>query len=142
LSLLCATANAGLEACSTGGLCYPLPGTPFRGTVCVSAPGNVDCPPGYGAKFSFDQSLVDNRTCSPCACGPTAGACFTQSTVFAGANCTSTGFVFQDDDACRGLSAGMTVPSISLAVQSPCAASGGAPTGLVKGSKPVTVCCQ
>jgi hypothetical protein len=117
---------------------------------CLSHEGDVACSGAYSVKHVFYKNLVDNRTCSPCACdAPTGSTCTALVSAYSDGTCSSlvgTNTVDATKDACFDvLPAGQALlsKSVEAPVYAPgaCQPSGGDITGEVIPTDPTTFCC-
>ena len=149
---VCGGADFG-DSCGDGanGACVELPsGLTLEEDVCIYRAGDATCPSGFSSKRLVGAGLVDNRSCTACACGSLAGDCSWDVGLYGGS------------DACNPGAGGVTIPvpgtcvsasdlasgtgSISLTNPgldpgSACPASGGQPVGDLALDGAITVCC-
>jgi hypothetical protein len=109
-----------------------------------------ECPDDLPDRYEVFQDTTDERTCTPCTCGPpTGGACTTKVGVYADEVCeapagsayvASNGppICFDVPDGAALL--GKTAEEVSSSPGS-CKPSGGEPVGEVVPAQPVTWCC-
>lgn len=122
----------------------PTPGGAFA-RVCIHKNGDVACPSqDYANRFVAYKRTDDTRACTACAATPTGGSCGTAWTT---ANAAQCGAVFLPADKAAGTCYPYPGPvHVSIAGMQPspptCTPSGGAPTGTVTSSEPVTFCCN
>jgi hypothetical protein len=119
----------------------PEPSEPFS-KVCVTRPGDLDCPAPYSDKTLLHTGSDDTRGCADCSCGAAVVA-----------SCGGTVRIY-GDTVCDGAIADLPADGSSCVVVSEpaiavtyipnglCPPSGGGATGEVKPIGPVTVCCK
>lgn len=132
-----------IEATSCGDpnqACFD-PTTTAQGTVCISTPGDVDCPPGsYVDRSVRHLDFSDSRACAGCECSPPAQA-----------ECLDAGVVLYAESE-ADCDAGSPVPSacgpvlsgfmyLSQETASCAAAQPSLPQGEALPTQPVTYCC-
>lgn len=60
----------------------------FDGLVCIAPDDDGSCPPGFSARFEFQEKIRDARTCTPCECGaPVGGSCVADVLLFSDESC-------------------------------------------------------
>ena len=126
--------------CEGAQLCVPLPGAPMAPRPCIFRAGDVACPAAdFTAKHVVYAAADDTRRCTPCTCGPPAGA-VCNATVARG--CGGTDGVSLPA-SCAALSNAFQVELVDAGVPSggACAAAGGAPDGALVPTSPTTLCC-
>ena len=133
--------------CGSGAVCSPIPTAPFNVTQCITAIGALECPAGPYTQRHIDYSgIVDNRSCTACACGAPAGATCTGESweVFGGpGNCAGPTTTFVGPCVLLSSSDGTTasfIPGTPTGTAT-CPASGGAPIGSAAVGEAETVCC-
>jgi hypothetical protein len=118
--------------------------------LCVSHEGDLECSGTYSVRHVFYESLVDNRTCTPCECGaPTGSVCKALVSAFSDGSCSSLIGSYTIDatkTACFDvLPAGQPLGSKSadepVFAPGACPPSGGATIGEVILTDPRTFCC-
>jgi len=87
------TGKATVCEAPTGCACIPVAGSAFKTALCVSSntSGDKPCPAGYSVKYLLGKGFNDNRSCTGCSCGPTAGQTCDSSgaSVACNASCSS-----------------------------------------------------
>lgn len=140
---VCQLAASG-GACEGGGTCAPQPGGDLAAALCIWSAGDHPCP---GGDFT-NKTLVyrgpdaDTRDCTACTCVPPVNAaCTASATVFASGNCATPKAM--TSGACTAVTpAGVqSASAIITLVPGDCTPMGGAPTGDLAGTDPITVCC-
>jgi hypothetical protein len=140
-------------ACALGGdVCAPQAPSGFR--VCVYHGGDVGCSAHgpYQEKHVVYETLLDTRSCSPCACGaPLGSSCAGMVSVFSDDACSSDASLVSDylidaaQSRCVDLGGGPALGSKSATAPtySPgmCSPSGGEPQGSAEPAAPSTLCC-
>jgi len=142
--------NVDAVGCGAGESCAPTPPEGFA--LCLSVAGEgYDCPPEYPDPFVVFDTVDDGRACSLCSCSDPSGAtCSALVSLFTDAACGALLGSFPVssamDNACTDLPPGVGLGSKEavLTVDTPgaCAQSGGAASGELRPSGPVTFCCQ
>lgn len=136
--------RAGSGGCASGESCSPTQiAPPFVGASCIWRDGEEDCPSGFEQRHVFATGLVDNRSCSPCACGTPNVSCEATTTIYGDALCSDAVEIVSNNAMC----AVNAPPGVALTVEitsaGSCAASGGEPSGSVDLDGDVTtVCCR
>ncbi len=129
--------------CASTSVCVQRPQSPFEGTLCVFAAGDIPCPAeGYAAsRRVFYGGHNDARTCTACACAATA--CSPGMAAFYPLMmCGGSARLFSvPTSACTDL--GGSVASWSYSPGLPiCEVTGASsPTGNCSPAMPTTVCC-
>ncbi|MBK8941224.1 MAG: hypothetical protein IPM79_27345 [Polyangiaceae bacterium] len=114
---------------------------------CLALPGAVDCPTSRPERLVAYGAGDDQRACTPCTCEVIA-------------SCSGGGVLFHDNDDCTNDAPPLAVSAAScvdvsslmdgntgagerlaMVLDATCAASGGAPSGAVLATEPVTYCC-
>jgi len=147
-ALVCGGTEAG-GGCGDSADCVPRPASPYDPQWCIMASGVQACPaPGvYSDQHILYGGLLDGRGCTACVCGAKTGAdCSGETLAYTpetNLNCTGTPQHVSHSVACVDMNG--NVGSYHFAPGSPtggaCAVSGGAPTGAVTGTGPMTICC-
>lgn len=159
---LCRSRSADQLSCADSSQrCVPKVGTGFASGVCVYKAGDHSCPAGdYSNKVVLYMDAADDRACTACTCGTLSGTfkCGGLFTQFSNDSCNDgSGQVIEtlalsaDQERCArvdsfpsngpgplGLMLTLDVEGLD---EASCPASGGAPTGAVRGADPVTLCC-
>src|SRR6185437_15308597 len=141
---LACSGGSNATGCNAGQVCAPVPPTPFVSGACVWASGDMGCPTGFTNKHTFESSVTDTRSCSPCACGAGMGSCTGTTTVFTDALCMSTTTLTVPNDGSCTNAGGITGGSaqVSTMGSGSCPTSGGQPVGTItEGPTTTTVCC-
>jgi hypothetical protein len=120
--------------------------------MCVYQRGDLPCNvEPFAAKHLFFRTHDDQRTCSPCACGPPAdNACIVFVTAYTDAACGTVAgainVVSSDGEGCFDVPAGFPLAAktaeIVIAPAGHCAASRSEPGGTAVPAHPVTLCCR
>jgi hypothetical protein len=139
--------------CGTG-FCVPRPESPFAAGICIVIEGDLACPGNYRQRFVYYQGLLDTRDCTECSCtSPSGAVCSGSVTVGSDALCSADRSTVQTIGSCGTLGADPSAPAPPLvqsrsafysegaATGGSCAASGGAATGTVSETDPITICC-
>lgn len=141
--------NVGANGCSPGESCSPTPPEGFA--LCVSVAGDgYECPAEYPNHVLVYDTVNDARACSPCECGDPEGAdCAALVSIFSDGACGAllgTYMITSEEPSCHDLPSGVGLGSKSamFTVDKPgtCAQTGGAPSGELHTTGPVTFCCQ
>jgi hypothetical protein len=137
---LCSLTATGLGGCSGAAVCSPPTSGAYDAELCVWRVGSSQCPAGFANGATYHTGYDDTRACSACSCN---GSCGTLTyTWFSNTNCATqyqTGTVPTSFPAC----ANPTAPrSARFTNAASCLPSGGALSGSVTGTDPVTVCCE
>ncbi len=140
-------------ACEGQGFCLPAPPDNADGP-CIGREGGYECPAPYTQKKSFyDGNFEDNRGCEDCSCGQLEGAtCECQSKscgvgIYGSAACNDNFItVVPADNTCTPFSVSNNAPSgvleqAKVKALGECKPSPAAPTGSVKATGKLTVCC-
>lgn len=130
-----------------GGACLP-PGA----VMCVTKTGDTPCPSSFPTRTLAYATAFDGRTCTTCGCSAIADCEGVRLGIRANTNCGLASFGGETEKSfksstCTVLSSakqdktwtvdrGESIPRSSSATP-----SGGAPTGQVTPTEPVTVCC-
>lgn len=151
-----------LSCANAGEVCVPKVPSSFAQGVCVYREGDHACPDQtYANKVLLYRNAVDDRACSACTCGDATGnlSCEGFLRQFPNDDCTeatptvseSLRLTWGQPSTCgdvsnfippAGVPQGVSLEvEVSGLAQASCAPSGGQPTGQVKGSDPVTICC-
>lgn len=139
---LCEPAAFG-GGCSEGHVCAPRPAGALEGAaLCVAQAGDTVCPSGYERRQLLYGSVDDRRDCTACSCTYGASGCVGDVEVYTGSNCTGSLMPTPPIGSCRTGNPGSYRMSNLRATGETCSASGGAPTGCLRGAEPTTVCCQ
>lgn len=118
--------------------------------LCLSHEGDVACSGAYSVRHVVYKSLVDNRTCSPCACEAPAGStCKALVSTYSDGSCTllvGSNTIDATGPQCFGiapLGSALGSKSADEPVYAPgaCQASGGATIGDVIPTDARTFCC-
>lgn len=137
------------EGCEPNQVCAPVPPEGFE--LCLHVVGDIpDCPSDYPVQSVFYTGVNDARECSACQCASPEGAqCAAILSAFSGAACSSlvvSVLVTDAEPTCvdvpSGTALGSAEASMVVDVPGSCAQSGGAPSGHVEPSAPLTLCCQ
>jgi hypothetical protein len=139
--------------CATG-VCVPRPASPFAAGICIVHPGDLACPSNYPQRYVYYQASLDTRACTECSCtSPSGAACSGSVTVGSDALCGADRSTVQTIGSCGTLGADPSPPSPPFlqsrsgfysegsASGGSCTASGGAVTGTVSETDPITICC-
>ena len=144
---LCTLTATALGGCGASAICAPPATGQLDQKLCIYRVGTFACPAGsFSASTTYDSSLVDTRACTSCSCTLAAGGCGTLTgTWYSGADCSgnvvSTLSVGPTNPGCAVSTDGRTSVRFDGAPAA-CSPSGGAVTGSVTASNPVTVCCE
>jgi hypothetical protein len=131
-------------------VCVPRGSGDYNGPVCIRKEGSAMCPPQWGnTPIEMAETGDDNRTCSDCACD------------VSGVTCTMGSYTLYDFDDCDGNTTitvnsmncvnatqildsdtGSVKPTLPVAQNGTCQATGGEPMGSVELDSPITVCCK
>lgn len=132
--------------CDSGFVCQPVPKPPFAKGMCIQKQGDLPACPGapYTQRFLFYQSANDTRDCGACGCGmaPDPLACTATVTTSTTDGTCQTGTVINSLPGCSADYPGYAKLDAKPPAKPTCPANGGAPTGSVTPSNPVTVCCM
>lgn len=137
------------DGCAGGESCAPAPPEGF--VLCQSVAGHgYDCPPEYPRSFQLHDSVQDDRACGPCACGDAQGAvCAVLVSAYSDDTCDQVSVsvtVAPGQDKCvdllNGTGLGSKRATFVLDTPGACAPSGGEPSGELKPTGPMTLCCQ
>jgi len=116
--------------------------------LCVQAPGEIACPPGFPLRHVYGSQLEDGRDCSDCACGLDNAECAVDVTSFYDDACATPNPSSPIEIGICGLISTNQVGSAAfgdpyLLPGASCVGdpAGGQPTGKVKFADAVTVCC-
>jgi hypothetical protein len=124
--------------CDGGALCLTANGPPFGSHLCVLQQGDVACPGApYSSKELFYHGVDDTRGCGACSCATT---CVTSVSSYADTKCAN--LVAGPTPFAMCASLGNDPQSVMFHATPGCVSDGGAPTGAVTPSGPVTVCCS
>lgn len=145
-AIACTTQVPSTSGCTAGRVCSKTPEPPFNAKLCIAKDGDIAGCPGapYSNRALYYKAASDTRDCGTCGCGaPNAAQCDVTALSSAD-NCAtarSAGTCLYrangtDPDTAYYLKATATPPTVT------CPASGGAPTGTVTPSNPVTICCE
>jgi hypothetical protein len=133
-------------ACAADSVCVatPVPDAPFT-RLCIHQDGDVSCPSAdYAQRFVSYKSISDSRSCTACVgTVADAGLCGTSVGVAsAPATCMTTAPSGDPLNTCvlgaEGAGAGGNIAPTGLN----CLRDGGAPSGSVTATAPVTFCCN
>lgn len=159
---LCRSRSADQLSCGDSGQrCVPKVEAGFASGVCIYKAGDHSCPAGdYRNKVLLYMDSTDDRGCTACNCGVLSGTfkCGGLFMQFSNDSCSDgSGEVIEtvalnaDQERCARVDSfpsggpGPLGLRLSLEVegldQASCPASGGAPTGAVRGADPLTLCC-
>jgi hypothetical protein len=142
----CAVADAQAAGCN-GNVCSP--GALGTYQACITAPGNVACPPN----FSSERHVVGTGasfTCSSCACSVTGGQCSGTVTLYSDMMCNNSPLAVPANGSCNRITNLTTKPASSYNSYiytggSPhnvtCMASGSSSPQNVALVNQATVCC-
>lgn len=129
--------------CTDREICAPRPRAPFREARCIWREGDQGCPASYPEPHRL-ETVVDDRACSPCACGaPALPSCTATTTLFSDIACGTKIATLPNDNACV-----TSMPAAAMVALSPqsgsanCLPMGGAPTGAVAPTTQATICCS
>ncbi len=139
------------DCADPGALCAPRADPRSQGFVqCVSHEGDKECPSAYVVKHVLYQDVVDNRTCTPCACEALTGStCKALVSIFSDGACSSLVGSYQidaTDVSCHdifpiGTALGSKSASEAEYTAGSCPPSGGDVLGEATPSEPTTFCC-
>ncbi len=124
-----------------GGSCYPGAGS-FE--VCIAQDGDHLCPSGFGARAVYYTSFSDTRVCSACSCDLQADqACEMNIEIchLGGIDPLQLHSYGQTEVQLSNDAPGVTILDWSAVDIGNCDAYGGAVTGAITPTNPVTVCC-
>ncbi len=135
--------------CGDGEVCIATHPAPYDQPACIFKQGAEQCPTDWPTATAAFESGTDDRTCNECACEVSNAAC------------VNAGFIIYDDDVCGTGGIGMvdigttcvnvqgyadndemSYRAVAATATADCVPSGGAPTGEVNPSGPLTFCCQ
>jgi hypothetical protein len=142
----CAAPSAPQNGCGANRLCVPSPAAPFQPHLCISKAADAPCPGStYTARTVFYTTALDSRTCTPCGYNRADITCTATTVLFSDSSCGNTLTAVNDfSGACMALPGTLGSTKIidaSFSGTPSCSPVGGAPTGAVAPSGPVTVCC-
>lgn len=138
---VCSDSTAG--GCQQGKTCVPLP-EGVKQKICVSHPGEVECPVGYPNATITYTDFVEGRHCSPCGCGLPSTDCAGKIAVFSGDACGGNNLADLDTNGmCKPLNA-VSFKSFKYTPANPpmCPKSGGQPSGDITPTGASTTCCK
>jgi hypothetical protein len=147
---VCAGPSTMGTGCSTG-VCVPGAPAGYATSVCIFQAGDVACPTtDYVKKTTVYSSIQDNRSCTPCSCGPSVGGtCSAEIWLYTPGFPCGAGpqFVFPADGSCQFIGGAQTVIEFMLQQNGPpmggsCPPAGGQAVGSATGAQPFTVCCH
>ncbi len=124
----------------------PVPAAPFT-RLCIHKDGDAPCPSAdYANRIVAYKQVDDTRDCSPCEGTPAGGACGSRWGISANDGQCAAGIPPTTNavDACvsnPGIGARVNVGAL-LPTGITCTTTGGAPTGAVTATEPVTFCCN
>jgi len=143
--------DTGHAGCGSGAMCIPEPVPPVY-RACVYKEGDVPCEgEHYTERHVLFGDFDDQRSCTPCGCGPVSGSvCTATASIYTDAACTVAllGGVPASslDSPCFDLTpAGEALGSKAMTNikyhAGACEATGGEPQGAVVEVLPATFCC-
>lgn len=104
--------------CNDGGMCAG--DLPDGELLCLTAAGDVPCPPGYPTKIPAGTATgADNRQCGTCTCTPAAACNGPVLELFTGAACTDAGLAVPASGSCTDVDAGIGYVSYRLTGKAP-----------------------
>ncbi len=112
--------------------------------LCISKPGDVDCPTGlYAARKLYYADVTDARSCTDCSCQLKADGCAGTYLGYSNTGCTAQVMSEPGTSAhCAPLNGAVRFSFVPGQPQNPtCAANVAEPLGCVTQASPVTVCC-
>jgi hypothetical protein len=142
-------------SCPSGETCHQSPPAGFvAGQYCIYASGDNDCPRDVYTELAdvSDGKLVDDRGCSPCACGAVGGTCGANGArvdIFSDTGCATLLASFAIPTSCSTFpdaGTALTPRSVRLngapavGTAPTCSSFGGTPRGSARPSS-FTVCC-
>lgn len=142
--------------CESGKICMPQRSPDLLERVCIRRNEKADCPDNWPFQILAydDHGWSDDRKCDPCTCDASSIKCASgRYTFFDDNGCSPQGDapIIVDSNICTKVSTLLDGPSSgptwSIKGTSPqpsgvCTPGGGASTGSVHTSQPVTFCCQ
>lgn len=137
----------GTDGCGENERCIPPGSGEYAGYVCIQSPGDVECPPDWGARTLVYKSVQDDRNCSQCVCTPDAANCVdAKYEIHDWLGCL-TGGKTVSSSTCVDLSSTVNAGWYAERTQDPfatgtCTPSGGQPTGGISGQGAITFCCR
>jgi hypothetical protein len=128
--------------CSGGEICAPRPGAPFREARCIWKQEDQSCPASYPEQHHL-ETVMDDRGCTPCACGaPALPSCAATTKLFSDIACGVKIATLPNDNACVTSLPDSAMVSLSQSGSAECPPMGGAPTGAVAPITQATICCS
>ena len=127
--------------CSSGKICAPRPQAPFREKRCIWGQKDQACPASYPEPHRL-ETVMDDRACTPCACGtPAPPDCAATTTLFSDAACGVETASLPNDNACVTSTPAAAMVAFTGSGSAACLPTGGAPTGAVAPTSQATICC-
>ena len=126
----------------TGGSCYPA--ASGFGNVCISQPGDVQCPAEFPVRSLYFQGIDDRRDCAQCGCALQGDqACHMQLEICSVGFFTVELDTYQQQSYCMnpGDDGGLDIQGQSVVDPGNCDPVGGGATGSATETGPLTVCC-
>jgi hypothetical protein len=142
----CRDDSARRAGCGTAELCLPRsPGSDFAAGYCVWREGEHDCPAErYTHKQTYHREFDDTRACSECSCG--GPSCSYSWKVFnsTDTSCATPLLEVSEVDQCVQVNPSSDKLRVGATISGDghCAPSGGASSGAITATKPITVCCS
>jgi hypothetical protein len=128
--------------CTAQEICVPRPRAPFQETRCIWREGDQSCPASYPKQHRL-ETVMDDRGCSPCACGaPALPSCTATTTLFSDIACGVQVAKLPNDNACVVSMPAAAMVALTESGSAKCLPEGGAPTGAVAPISQATICCS
>lgn len=139
-ALLC---DGGAVATCPGGVCTPKPEAPFGESVCVYKDGEEPgCPLAYPNRTVVYRGETDTRQCSACGCGGATGvSCDAVVMGYSNSTCSGAGSFALTSDSCNTQEYWSSAKFVNAPQGGSCPPTGGAASGSVAPTLPLTVCC-
>ena len=138
----------GWGGCAQDEMCVPKADPGFQ--QCVFIDGDYSCPTeGYTKRYLYYRTLMNDRHCTDCTCGPVEGSeCTATMTISKDQACgplVVAASITSEKDACLDTAPGQALGSKLVTnfayLPGVCTASGGELEGTAQPVEPVTFCC-
>ncbi|MEO5729007.1 MAG: hypothetical protein ABI134_17630 [Byssovorax sp.] len=136
------TAPSRSGGCSDEEICTPRPAAPFREARCIWRQGDQSCPASYPEHHRL-ETVMDDRGCTPCACGaPAPPSCAAMTKLFSDTTCGTKIANLPNDNSCVTSMPAAALVTLTDSGSAKCLPMGGAPTGAVAPTTQATICCS
>lgn len=127
--------------CSSGQFCAPRPKAPFREAQCIWRQQHQTCPASYPDQHHL-ETVMDDRGCTPCACGAPTPSCAATTTLFSDLACGAQIADLPNNNDCVTSLPAAAMTAVTGSGSADCLPKGGAPTGSAAAVSQATICCS